>query len=80
MTTTEIIVIGVAVVIVLLPPRWDPAIRLKEWLSRDRTPPRPGCFGDWPHYNPQDAAERDCRHCLHGHDCFEETPYRPRSK
>lgn len=25
-----------ALTLVLLPPRWDPAIRLKEWLERRR--------------------------------------------
>lgn len=27
--------IGVCVVLVILPPRYDPAIRLKEWLNRE---------------------------------------------
>lgn len=25
----------IALICVLLPPKWDPAIRLKEWLDRD---------------------------------------------
>lgn len=28
------ILIGICIALVLLPPRWDPAIRLKEWLGR----------------------------------------------
>jgi hypothetical protein len=27
----------VCVILVLLPPRWDPAIRLKEWVIEQRT-------------------------------------------
>lgn len=27
----EYILIGICVVLVLLPPKWDPAIRIKEW-------------------------------------------------
>lgn len=70
--------IGVCVAFLLMPPSLDPAVRLKEWLMHKELEeePKPGCFGDWPNYNPQDAAERDCRHCEHGHECFEETPYR----
>lgn len=31
MTWAEGLLIGACVVLVLLPPKWDPAIRLKEW-------------------------------------------------
>lgn len=34
MTWLDWILIAACVVLVLLPPRWDPAIRLKEWLGR----------------------------------------------
>jgi Sec-independent protein translocase protein TatA len=34
MSWFEIIIIGACVVLVLLPPKYDPAIRLKEWLSK----------------------------------------------
>jgi hypothetical protein len=34
MTQTEAIVLGLCALLVLLPPRWDPAIRLKEWQIR----------------------------------------------
>lgn len=64
--------IVVCIVLVLLPCRWDPAIQWKERQTR------PDCYGDWPHYHPQEAAERDCRHCLHGMACHEDTPYHPR--
>jgi len=30
---TVALIVG-CVVLVLLPPKWDPAIRLKEWVSR----------------------------------------------
>ena len=29
---------GVCLVLTLLPPKWDPAIRLKEWAYRKRCP------------------------------------------
>lgn len=29
--TVSFILIGVCIVLALLPPRWDPAIRIKEW-------------------------------------------------
>lgn len=29
----EVIVIGICVILVILPPKYDPAIRLKEWLE-----------------------------------------------
>jgi len=35
MGTVEIILIAACVVLVLLPPKYDPAIRLKEWLSKE---------------------------------------------
>jgi hypothetical protein len=37
MSHGEVIVtlIGCAIIL-LLPPKWDPAIRLKEWLEKDR--------------------------------------------
>jgi hypothetical protein len=28
----------VAIICVVLPPRWDPAIRIKEWLDADERP------------------------------------------
>lgn len=31
----EYILIGVCVVLVLLPPKYDPAIRIKQWLSKE---------------------------------------------
>lgn len=33
MTTDEILLLVIVAVWVLLPPRYDPAIRLKEWLG-----------------------------------------------
>lgn len=34
MTTIEAVLIAACIILVLLPPRYDPAIRLKEWLSK----------------------------------------------
>lgn len=34
----EYVLVGACVALVLCPPRWDPAIRLKEWNER-----RAGC-------------------------------------
>lgn len=36
MTVLEWIAVAACVVLVLLPPRWDPAIRLKEWNEARR--------------------------------------------
>lgn len=33
MGTIDILLIATCVVLVFLPPRWDPAIRIKEWLG-----------------------------------------------
>lgn len=33
--SVDFVLIAACVVLVLLPPRWDPAIRLKEWLGGD---------------------------------------------
>ena len=32
MTTTAWVLIGLAILLVLLPPKYDPAIRLKKWV------------------------------------------------
>ncbi len=34
MSIIDWIAIGACVVLVCLPPKWDPAIRLKEWMMR----------------------------------------------
>lgn len=34
MTTLEIVLIALCVILVLLPPKYDPAIRIKEWQMR----------------------------------------------
>lgn len=74
MTTLEITLIAACVILVLLPPRYDPAIRLKEWLHKPRENPQPGCYGDYPFMYPQEAAERDCVHCSHAYGCHEDSP------
>jgi len=29
----ECILLGICVILIMLPPKWDPAIKIKEWLS-----------------------------------------------
>lgn len=36
LTPLDWILVGASVLLILLPPRYDPAIRLKEWLERRR--------------------------------------------
>lgn len=36
LTWTGALAIVLVAVVVALPPRWDPAVWLKEWLERDR--------------------------------------------
>lgn len=35
MTWLEFIILTICVVLVFLPPRYDPAIRFKEWVTKD---------------------------------------------
>lgn len=35
MTLFEIVLIAACVIVVLLPPKYDPAIRLKKWSERE---------------------------------------------
>jgi uncharacterized membrane protein YuzA (DUF378 family) len=37
MSAASYIIVGLAVLIVFLPARYDPAIRLKEWVQNKRT-------------------------------------------
>lgn len=37
MSIFDWLLVGACIVLVLLPPKYDPAIRLKEWVSRRRT-------------------------------------------
>lgn len=32
----EYVLVGICVFLVLLPTKWDPAIRLKEWMTRGK--------------------------------------------
>lgn len=34
MSTGTIVLLAVCIILVLLPPKYDPAIRLKEWMSK----------------------------------------------
>lgn len=37
MSALELFLVAACIVLVLLPPKWDPAIRLKEWNEREPT-------------------------------------------
>jgi hypothetical protein len=36
MSLTDWVMLGLVIGIIVLPPKWDPAILLKEWLERHR--------------------------------------------
>jgi len=65
-TIGAILLIALCVILVLLPPKYDPAIRIKEWQMKRN---RPSCFADMPP-NPQHQAEYDCPGCDHHGDCW----------
>ena len=48
--------------------------RRDPWIERLEATYRPDCYGTWPFRHPQTAAERDCRTCPFGHDCFDASP------
>lgn len=78
MTWTAIILITACIVLVLLPPRFDPAIRIKEWqIRRERHPESPSCFGAYP-FNAGLCAERDCANCPSGEACLAQSRERYR--
>lgn len=54
-----------AVTVVLLPCRYDPAIQIKERQLR------PTCFGDYSAMSWSSRAEYDCHRCPHQSDCSE---------
>lgn len=60
--------IALAVMLLLLPPEFDPAIIWKEHLARNDHPEPPSCFGQYP-FNAGLCAERDCPTCPSGRAC-----------
>lgn len=72
---TGISLIAVCIVLILLPPAFDPAIIIKEWqVMNGKHPESPSCYGDYPFMYPVEAAERDCVHCSHAYGCHEDSP------
>jgi len=76
MTTGEMILIGLCVALALCPPRYDPAIRLKEWLQRDidrRQHPARICAREghqWVSYGGRNAScSKDCHCSIPVHEC-----------
>lgn len=62
-TAAVFVVVGLVIVFLLLPARWDPAIRIKEWFDRHEGGVLPGCFASRP--GPQQQAENGCHECPH---------------
>ena len=55
--------IAVIIVILLIPARFDPAMRIKmKQIREGRHPESPSCFGS--KLGAQDRAEYDCFHCV----------------
>lgn len=77
MQTLDIILWIAIIVLILLPPSLDPAIRIKmrQVMRGEHPESPPPCFGDYPFLDPQEAAERDCAHCSMAFGCHEESPY-----
>lgn len=72
MQTLDIILWIAIIVLILLPPSLDPAIRIKmRQVMRGDHPESPDCFGDYRDGNVQ--AERDCFHCSCYDNCRSET-------
>lgn len=67
---TGISLIAVAVMLILLPPAFDPAIIIKEWqIMNGKHPESPSCFGEYP-FNAGLCAERGCADCPSGQACL----------
>lgn len=64
--------VAACIVLVILPPSYDPAIIMKEW-NLDQGGVLPECFGDtYSERFPHTAAERDCESCPHIVHCYSE--------
>lgn len=69
MSLPAAILIGAACLIALLPPKWDPAIRIKERQIRNGAHPEtPSCYRSKP--GAQAQAENDCHTCGLRDDCL----------
>lgn len=64
--------VAIVIVLVCLPPSYDPAIIWKEARLRaaGEWNPVPKCYGQFPHGYPQDIAERCCDDCPHLVHCY----------
>lgn len=59
-----------AIVLVILPPEFDPAIQIKErQIAKGEHPESPSCFGEYP-FNAGLCAERGCADCPAGEACL----------
>jgi hypothetical protein len=65
-----LILLGAVLLLIACPPRWDPAIRLKEWMNRQPHKPRPpGHLERWLDFIPQareDQRKTDYPGCARG--------------
>lgn len=59
------------VVLMFLPPDWDPSIQIKITLANRFTDRLPECFGQTVLLTPQDKALNGCRDCDHRGGCRE---------
>lgn len=59
------------VVLLFLPPKWDPSIQIKVALSNRRVDKLPECFGSTVLLTPQDKALNGCHDCDHRGGCRE---------
>lgn len=50
-------------------------IAIVRYWPRPPEPEKPRCYGDYPFFHAQEAAERDCGHCQHAYGCHEDSPY-----
>ena len=63
--------LSLVVYLLLCPPKWDPAIRWKEWLEDRKRDRLPECFGQVLTLQPQHRAENSCHDCPHRGGCLE---------
>lgn len=70
MPISAAILIGAATLLAILPPKFDPAIRIKERQIRNGTHPEtPSCYRSKP--GPQQQAENDCHNCGLSDTCLD---------
>lgn len=69
--------LAVIIALVFMPPAFDPAFIIKEWLAEKTGTLPPKCFGEYP-FNAGLCAERGCPYCPAGQECLALTRYRYR--